>query len=78
VTQTDEDDMGLTYGELSLFGYLRKIERLGPVSMFDQIRDEHYYKCVDELALKIKRFFVCYAVNRHKTTILPPSYHYDI
>ena len=33
-TQTDEDDMGMTYAELSRFGRLRKMEQCGPVSMF--------------------------------------------
>ena len=32
-TQTDEEDMGMTYDELGIFGRLRKIERCGPVSM---------------------------------------------
>lgn len=32
--QLDEDDMGMTYAELSLYGRLRKIMRCGPVSMF--------------------------------------------
>eukprot|EP01055_Gregarina_sp_Pseudo9_P004246 Gregarina_sp_Pseudo_9__4245@NODE_439_length_2827_cov_10_708393_g415_i0_p1_GENE_NODE_439_length_2827_cov_10_708393_g415_i0NODE_439_length_2827_cov_10_708393_g415_i0_p1_ORF_typecomplete_len854_score221_90NAD_synthase/PF02540_17/2_1e52CN_hydrolase/PF00795_22/6_7e30Asn_synthase/PF00733_21/0_014_NODE_439_length_2827_cov_10_708393_g415_i01362697 len=27
------------------------------------------------IAEKVKHFFRCYSVNRHKTTILPPSYH---
>lgn len=29
--------MGLTYTELALFGKLRKIDKLGPVSMFDKV-----------------------------------------
>ena len=36
VAQTDEEDMGLTYAELCVFGRLRK-EKLGPVSMFDRM-----------------------------------------
>eukprot|EP00922_Rhytidocystis_sp_ex-Travisia-forbesii_P024434 GHVS01035858.1.p1 GENE.GHVS01035858.1~~GHVS01035858.1.p1 ORF type:complete len:870 (+),score=143.22 GHVS01035858.1:53-2662(+) len=32
--QDDETDMGLTYQQLSVFGYLRKVARCGPVSMF--------------------------------------------
>lgn len=32
--QNDEDDMGCTYAELSLFGRLRKMARAGPVSMY--------------------------------------------
>jgi NAD+ synthase (glutamine-hydrolysing) len=33
-TQTDEEDMGMSYEELGIFGSLRKIQRCGPVSMF--------------------------------------------
>ncbi|CAI0408812.1 unnamed protein product [Linum tenue] len=33
-SQLDEVDMGMTYEELSVYGRLRKIYRLGPVSMF--------------------------------------------
>lgn len=36
VAQSDEEDMGLTYEDLGLFGHLRKVERLGPVLMFDR------------------------------------------
>lgn len=32
--QTDEADMGMTYEELGVYGRLRKISKLGPVSMF--------------------------------------------
>lgn len=33
--------MGLTYRELGLFGRLRNIDKLGPVSMFDRIHKEN-------------------------------------
>lgn len=36
--QNDEDDMGVTYAELSVYGRLRKIARCGPVSMYQQCR----------------------------------------
>lgn len=29
----------------------------------------------EQIAAKVKRFFWFYAVNRHKTTVLTPSYH---
>jgi len=32
-SQSDEEDMGMTYAELGMFGRLRKIGRCGPVSM---------------------------------------------
>ena len=39
IAQTDEEDMGLTYRELGMFGRLRNIEKLGPVLMFDRIHN---------------------------------------
>lgn len=30
------------------------------------------------IASKVKHFFRCYSANRHKTTILPPSYHAEL
>lgn len=32
--QNDEDDMGMTYEELGVYGRLRKVVRCGPVAMF--------------------------------------------
>lgn len=34
VAQTDEQDMGMTYTELEVFGRLRKQQMCGPFSMF--------------------------------------------
>nr|XP_036867341.1 glutamine-dependent NAD(+) synthetase isoform X5 [Manis javanica] len=34
VSQTDEEDMGMTYAELSVYGRLRKSAKAGPFSMF--------------------------------------------
>lgn len=73
----DKKDMGLTYAELCVFGRLRKIERLGPVSMFDRMYYKNVYEDIEELAAKIKKFFIEYAQNRHKVTILPPCFNYD-
>ena len=33
----NEEEIELTYAELCQFGKLRKVERLGPVSMFDRM-----------------------------------------
>ena len=74
-TQTDEDDMGMTYAELSRFGQLRKMEQCGPVSMFEKLVQEWDHLPPREVAEKVKRFFRYYAINRHKMTILTPSYH---
>ena len=74
-TQTDEDDMGMTYAELSRFGQLRKMEQCGPVSMFEKLVQEWEHLPPREVAEKVKRFFRYYAINRHKMTTLTPSYH---
>lgn len=74
-TQTDEEDMGMTYAELSRFGQLRKVQRCGPVSMFEKLVQEWNHLPPDEVAEKVKKFFRYYAINRHKMTTLTPSYH---
>lgn len=55
--QSDEADMGMTYAELSVFGRLRKEEKLGPYSMFLRLlhdwRDQYQPR---EVADKVKRF----------------------
>lgn len=74
--QSDEADMGLTYDELSAFGRLRKVGKCGPYSMFLRLYHEWTPRLTpSEIAIKVKRFFYYYAVNRHKQTILTPSYH---
>ncbi len=74
-TQNDEEDMGMTYAELSRFGQLRKMQRCGPVSMFEKLRDEWHHLPPQEVAAKVKHFFKYYAMNRHKMTTLTPAYH---
>ena len=69
--------MGLTYEELHMFGKLRKVEKLGPVSMFDNLYFKRFYDNPEVLAAKVKHFFRTYSQNRHKVTTLPPSLHYD-
>jgi NAD+ synthase (glutamine-hydrolysing) len=77
-SQADEDEMGMSYDELSVFGRLRKERRCGPFSMYLALRNqwavERGLSC-DEVAKKVKRFFIFYAINRHKMTIVTPSYH---
>jgi NAD+ synthase (glutamine-hydrolysing) len=77
-TQLDEVDMGMSYHELGVFGRLRKLYRCGPLSMYERLR--HTWSHLDpiQVADKVKRFFYYYALNRHKMTVLTPSYHAEI
>ena len=74
-TQKDEDEMGMTYDELSVFGSFRKTYRCGPVSMFMKLIHKWPTLTPAEVAAKVKRFFYYYSINRHKMTTLTPSYH---
>lgn len=77
----------MTYDELTVFGRLRKVHKLGPFGTFqrlvhdwssDRIRSENDNNPVMEphqIAEKVKRFFHYYAINRHKMTTLTPSLH---
>lgn len=79
LVQTDEVDMGMTYDELSTFGRLRRPDGCGPYSMFckllHQWGDRH---TPEEIAQKVKHFFRCYAINRHKATVSTPAYHAEV
>ncbi|GAB1193041.1 hypothetical protein APSETT444_002243 [Aspergillus pseudonomiae] len=74
--QSDEADMGVTYAELSTFGYLRKVAKLGPWSMYERLLhvwgNEYSPR---EIYEKTRHFFYNYAINRHKMTVITPSYH---
>jgi len=74
-SQTDEEDMGMTYEELGMFGRLRKISRCGPVSMFRKLCAKWQHLSPAEVSVKVKRFFYYYSLNRHKMCIITPSYH---
>ena len=68
--------MGLTYNELSVLGRLRKIYCCGPFSMFTKLLSEWGSKLSPaSIAEKVKLFFRKHAINRHKMTVLTPSYH---
>ncbi|XP_033006508.1 glutamine-dependent NAD(+) synthetase isoform X1 [Lacerta agilis] len=76
ITQLDEEDMGMTYAELSVYGKLRKIAKSGPYTMFCKLITMWKEICTPrEVASKVKHFFRMYSINRHKMTILTPSYH---
>jgi hypothetical protein len=67
--------MGMTYDELSVFGRLRKVERLGPMSMWEKLariwKDERDLNPTEVYA-KVRRFFWYFNINRHKMTTLTP------
>ncbi|ODA77736.1 hypothetical protein RJ55_06338 [Drechmeria coniospora] len=73
-----ESEMGLTYDELSMFGILRKVEKLGPWSCYLRLlglwKDKEGMTPV-KIAEKCMRFFRHYSMQRHKSTILTPSVH---
>lgn len=80
VAQTDEQDMGMTYEELSEFGKLRKVDCCGPYGMFVRLVDRWgrlRQLTPRQVADKVQHFFVCYAKNRHKMTVITPSYHVE-
>ncbi|RLU27000.1 hypothetical protein DMN91_000799 [Ooceraea biroi] len=75
LAQLDEVDMGMTYNELSIFGRLRKQNCAGPFTMFCRLVHMWDHCTPKEVADKVKHFYRCYAIHRHKMTILTPSCH---
>ena len=73
--QRDEDDIGLTYEELSFMGMLRKDYKCGPYSMYRRLMTMWLDKKSEEVLNKVKIFFKRYAINRHKVTTITPSLH---
>jgi hypothetical protein len=57
------------------YGKMRKIEKCGPFSMYQRLSQLWTHLTVEQVAAKVKFFFRMYAINRHKTTVLTPSYH---
>merc|ERR1712223_1982715 len=81
IAQTDEQDMGMSYDELSVYGRLRSSNRCGPYSMFMALAQKWSLErglTPREVADKVKLFFRFYSINRHKMTTLTPSYHAEI
>ncbi|XXH01219.1 hypothetical protein Hte_007573 [Hypoxylon texense] len=84
--QSDEVDMGMTYDELTTFGRLRKVDKLGPYGFQRLVHewgpnrprvgdDATPVYTPKQVAEKVKRFFHYYAINRHKMTTITPSLH---
>ncbi|KAK9891538.1 hypothetical protein WA026_015500 [Henosepilachna vigintioctopunctata] len=56
--QTDEEDMGMTYSELSEYGRLRKMHHCGPYSMYCKLLQTWSKNFTPaEIAEKVKHFF---------------------
>ena len=51
IMQTDEQDMGMTYDELSIYGRLRKQQNCGPYSMFCKLI--HLWRGKTDILLKL-------------------------
>ncbi|KAK2624616.1 hypothetical protein QTJ16_005809 [Diplocarpon rosae] len=76
--QSDEADMGMTYDELSAFGRLRKINKLGPYGMFEKLLHLWAHKLSPQQIYEKVRFFSWnYGINRHKQTTITPAYHME-
>lgn len=74
--QSDEVDMGMTYDELSVFGRLRKVSKMGPWGMYEKLLHMWSDRLTPrEIYEKTRRFFWFYSINRHKMTVLTPAYH---
>lgn len=65
-SQLDEDEMGMSYEELGVYGKLRKVARCGPVSMFQQLCHMWTHLSPAAVAEKVKHFWIHYSRNRHK------------
>ncbi|KAL9613085.1 MAG: hypothetical protein Q9167_002342 [Letrouitia subvulpina] len=75
-TQSDEEDMGCTYEELGIFGRLRKIDKLGPYSMFQRLRlGEWSHMAPRAIFERVRFLWTMFGINRHKQEILTPSLH---
>lgn len=53
--------MGMTYDDLKYYGYFRKVEKMGPVSMFKKLVTVWPEKSPEEVATKVKHFFKTYS-----------------
>ena len=76
--------MGMTYEELDQYGKILILNRSGPVSMFEHLLIKWSKKEDPETGLvfsplqisqKVKHFFTIQSKNRHKMSVLAPTYH---
>lgn len=72
------DDVARFYEEYDQIAALRMNRRLGPFSMFKKLMQMWGDKySPEDIANRVKDFFIKYAKNRHKATVLPPAYHLE-
>ena len=76
-TQTDEEEIGLTYIEMSTLGRMRKTQNLGPLYTFKKLCSYWKHLSKKQIAEKVKNFYRRYARNRHKMTVITPSVHIE-
>lgn len=73
--QSDEQDMGCTYDELGTFGTLRKIDKLGPYSMWQTLCTQWTHLSPREVYKRTRFLWHYFGINRHKQEILTPALH---
>ena len=67
--------MGCTYNELGIFGRLRKINKLGPWSMWLKLCTEWPHLTPTETYHKARFLWHYPGINPHKQEVLTPSLH---
>ncbi|PHH85530.1 hypothetical protein CDD83_289 [Cordyceps sp. RAO-2017] len=73
-----EEEMGLTYEDISSFAILRKVDKLGPWSCYLRLLTlwkDRPGMGPRQVADKVMRLYRFFSMNRHKATILTPSVH---
>ena len=53
----------MTYSELGVFGFLRKVMKCGPVRMFLKLVDMWRFLTPDEVAVKVRYIFILALYN---------------
>jgi NAD+ synthase (glutamine-hydrolysing) len=72
-----ENEIGMSYNDLSVFGILRRVEKLGPWSCYLRLLSDWKDRKMTpkQIAEKTMRFYRFYALNRHKAVVITPSIH---
>ena len=62
---------GLTYSELSMFGMLRKVDKLGPWSTYERLLLLWQgQRTPEQISEKVMHFFRTHTLSRHNQTVL--------